>query len=76
MHEMRDTVPLGPLGITDLHLRWSLAGNVLVKIPGEGRGEKIASLAEQLKGALAEKEVAVSRPVRCRNCVCKGWMIQ
>ena len=62
--EARRKVNLKEMGITDVKIRYSVAGNVLVEIPGEDRAAKADNLAGKLREIFPENEVKITRPVK------------
>ena len=62
--EARRKIDIRELGITDVKIRFSVADNVLVEIPGEDRTAKADNLMGKLKQIFPENEVKVSRPIK------------
>ena len=61
----RAKVHLPEIGIPNVKIRYTIAGGILVEIPGENSTAKADELAGKLKEAFAEdREVRITRPVK------------
>ena len=61
----RERISLSEIGVQNVKIRYTVAGGILMEIPGEGSADKADNLAERLKQVFPENgEVRVTRPAK------------
>ena len=73
LSKARSRINLTDIGITDVKIRFTVAGSILIEIPGDDRATKADNLMRKLREIFPENgEVRITRPIKRTNVRISG----